>query len=150
MHDLSFISSFPNSKFKFVQEKEREGGNSLQQPPLVGLQWLNCTHGDANKEIQNEDVVKVGLWRTRQDQAVKVFDFRSQGMGIEAPIFQLSSFASKCHFVVLDIFNGKKIEDIVPSSLNCVVCSTQLIDIYEDGFACRFSLNVVNHPVEIV
>uniref|UniRef100_A0A804QG49 Eukaryotic translation initiation factor 5A n=1 Tax=Zea mays TaxID=4577 RepID=A0A804QG49_MAIZE len=36
---------------------------------------------------------------------------------------------AKCHFVAIDIFNGKKLEDIVPSSHNC-----DLIDISEDGF----------------
>ncbi|RCV19081.1 hypothetical protein SETIT_3G355600v2 [Setaria italica] len=45
----------------------------------------------------------------------------------------------KCHFVASDIFNGKKLEDIVPSLHNCDVphvnCTEyQLIDISEDGF----------------
>ncbi|XP_035547097.1 eukaryotic translation initiation factor 5A-like isoform X3 [Juglans regia] len=46
---------------------------------------------------------------------------------------------AKCRFVGIDIFNGKKLEDIVPSSHNCDVphvsrADYQLIDISEDGF----------------
>ncbi|GLJ12538.1 hypothetical protein SUGI_0193120 [Cryptomeria japonica] len=46
---------------------------------------------------------------------------------------------AKCHFVAIDIFNGKKLEDIVPSSHNCDVPEVtrtdyQLIDVSEDGF----------------
>ena len=46
---------------------------------------------------------------------------------------------AKCHFVASDIFNGKKLEDIVPSSHNCDVphdtrTDFQWIDISENGF----------------
>ncbi|KAG2322680.1 hypothetical protein Bca52824_015893 [Brassica carinata] len=48
---------------------------------------------------------------------------------------------AKCHFVAIDIFTSKKLEDIVPSSHNCDVphvnrVDYQLIDISEDGFLC--------------
>ncbi|XP_044456029.1 eukaryotic translation initiation factor 5A isoform X2 [Triticum aestivum] len=53
---------------------------------------------------------------------------------------------AKCHFVALDIFNGKKLEDIVPSSHNCDVphvdrTEYQLIDISEDGFVSLLTDN---------
>ncbi|KAJ6435182.1 hypothetical protein OIU84_000408 [Salix udensis] len=53
---------------------------------------------------------------------------------------------AKCHFVGIDIFNGKKLEDIVPSSLNCDVphvnrVDYQLIDISEDGFVSLLTEN---------
>ncbi|KAJ6372890.1 hypothetical protein OIU76_027262 [Salix suchowensis] len=53
---------------------------------------------------------------------------------------------AKCHFVGIDIFNGKKLEDIVPSSHNCDVPQVnhvdyQLIDIFEDGFVSLLTEN---------
>ncbi|KAG5225478.1 eukaryotic translation initiation factor 5A family protein [Salix suchowensis] len=55
------------------------------------------------------------------------------------PVSKQHTRDAKCHFVVIDIFNGKKLEDIVPSSHNCDVphvnhVDYQLIDISEDGF----------------
>nr|GMD38903.1 eukaryotic translation initiation factor 5A-2 [Ipomoea batatas] len=48
-----------------------------------------------------------------------------------------------CHFVGIDIFTAKKLEDIVPSPHNCYVLRVsrtyyQLIDISEDGFVSRY------------
>jgi len=47
---------------------------------------------------------------------------------------------AKCHFVAVDIFTGKKMEDLVPSSHNLSVPNVlrteyQIIDCDEDGFA---------------
>ncbi|AEE34921.1 putative ribosomal protein L2, domain 2 [Arabidopsis thaliana] len=53
---------------------------------------------------------------------------------------------AKCHFVAIDIFTSKKLEDIVPSSHNCDVphvnrVDYQLIDISEDGFVSLLTDN---------
>ncbi|CAH2066350.1 unnamed protein product [Thlaspi arvense] len=56
---------------------------------------------------------------------------------------------AKCHFVAIDIFTSKKLEDIVPSSHNCDVrpvphvnrTDYQLIDISEDGFVSLLTDN---------
>lgn len=46
---------------------------------------------------------------------------------------------AKCHFVATDIFTGKKLEDLQPSSHNCEVPNVSrqefsVIDISDDGF----------------
>lgn len=46
---------------------------------------------------------------------------------------------AKCHFVAIDIFTGKKYEDLTPSSHNCDIPHVArqeytLLDVNEDGF----------------
>ncbi|ONK62214.1 uncharacterized protein A4U43_C07F1550 [Asparagus officinalis] len=53
---------------------------------------------------------------------------------------------AKCHFVAIDIFNSKKLEDIVSPSHNCDVphvnrTDYQLIDISEDGLVSLLTKN---------
>ncbi|KAK1364837.1 Eukaryotic translation initiation factor 5A [Heracleum sosnowskyi] len=52
----------------------------------------------------------------------------------------------KCHFVAIDIFNGKKLDDIVPSSHNCDVphvsrTDYQLLHITDDDFVSLLTDN---------
>ena len=46
---------------------------------------------------------------------------------------------AKCHFVAIDIFNGKKVEDLVPASHTTYApfvkkVEYQVLDVDEDGF----------------
>jgi translation initiation factor 5A len=57
---------------------------------------------------------------------------------------------AKCHFVAVDIFTSKKVEDLQPSSHNCDVpvvnrVEYQLIDISDDGCALVFYICIYLH-----
>ncbi|KAL9663659.1 hypothetical protein QQ045_019050 [Rhodiola kirilowii] len=83
---------------------------------------------------------KEGAGRRLGVEGLDSHSLRHAGIVVEVSTSKTGKHGhAKCHFVAIGIFNGKKLEDIVPSSHNCDVphvtrTDYQLIDISEDGF----------------
>ncbi|RDX91341.1 hypothetical protein CR513_26696, partial [Mucuna pruriens] len=123
--------------------------NEIEKPPRIFIHKVDSIDIgsiSANEEHHFESKADAGASKTFPQQAGTI---RKNGyINIKnrpCKVVEVSTSKTgkhghaKCHFVAIDIFTGKKLEDIVPSSHNCDVphvnrTDYQLIDISEDGF----------------
>eukprot|EP00898_Chlorokybus_atmophyticus_P008930 jgi/Chlat1/9038/Chrsp94S08302 len=87
--------------------------------------------GASHSIPQQAGTIRKGAYIVIKDRPCKVMEVSTSKTGKHGH--------AKCHFVAIDIFNGKKLEDIVPSSHNSMVphvtrTDYQLIDITNDDF----------------
>ncbi|KAH0459398.1 hypothetical protein IEQ34_012212 [Dendrobium chrysotoxum] len=132
-----------------VSKRAQVGAESLRR---VRERWQN-EEVMSDEEHHFESKADAGASKTYPQQAGTI---RKNGYivikGRPCKVVEVSTSKTgkhghaKCHFVAIDIFNQKKLEDIVPSSHNCDVphvnrTDYQLIDISEDGFVSLLTEN---------
>eukprot|EP00428_Durinskia_dybowskii_P063029 CAMPEP_0170384014 /NCGR_PEP_ID=MMETSP0117_2-20130122/15777_1 /TAXON_ID=400756 /ORGANISM="Durinskia baltica, Strain CSIRO CS-38" /LENGTH=159 /DNA_ID=CAMNT_0010639745 /DNA_START=40 /DNA_END=519 /DNA_ORIENTATION=+ len=92
--------------------------------------------GDAGAELKTQTEagqIRVGGFMTMKDRPCKVSSVSTSKTGKHGH--------AKCNFTAIDIFNGKKYEDIIPSTHTAYVPTIvrkeyTLTDIQEDGYLC--------------
>ncbi|KAJ8760887.1 hypothetical protein K2173_021925 [Erythroxylum novogranatense] len=140
----------------FIQETDGSNiGSSSARPLITTFLFLTITAAAvmSDEEHHFESKADAGASKTFPQQAGTI---RKNGYIViknrPCKVVEVSTSKTgkhghaKCHFVGIDIFNGKKLEDIVPSSHNCDVphvtrTDYQLIDISEDGFVSLLTEN---------
>ncbi|KAG6522294.1 hypothetical protein ZIOFF_019432 [Zingiber officinale] len=142
-----------------VEDVEKGSSN---QSPILRISFILVSGSMSDEEHHFESKADAGASKTYPQQAgtirkngfscmfvlanaVKVHGYGHQVVEVSTSKTGKHGHA-KCHFVAIDIFNAKKLEDIVPSSHNCDVphvtrTDYQLIDISEDGFVSLLTEN---------
>ncbi|KAG0474160.1 hypothetical protein HPP92_016017 [Vanilla planifolia] len=144
--DFSMTMSSSKVKDFFLQKSPRFGFCTLARRGSAGGQI-------SDEEHHFESKADAGASKTYPQQAGSI---RKNGYvvikGRPCKVVEVSTSKTgkhghaKCHFVALDIFNNKKLEDVVPSSHNCDIphvnrTDYQLIDVSTDGFVSLLTEN---------
>ncbi|KAJ6758331.1 TRANSLATION INITIATION FACTOR 5A FAMILY MEMBER [Salix koriyanagi] len=109
-----------------------------------GLAWATTDQILHKAFSQYDEIIDSKIIKDRETGRSRGLD--AQTNFTKPPVSKQHTRDAKCHFVGIDIFNGKKLEDIVPSSHNCDVphvnrVDYQLIDMSEDGFVSLLTEN---------